>query len=61
MTALLRHLHPFLNKQLLDYGIYVVEPIRGLTFNKALLMNIGYVESLRISRDRWQCFIFQAS
>jgi beta-1,4-galactosyltransferase 1 len=61
LTALLRHLHPILNKQQIDYGIYVVEPIRGITFNRALLMNIGFVFSLRVSKNRWQCFIFHVS
>ena len=54
----LRHLHPFLIKQNISYGIYLIEPVKNVTFNRALLMNIGYLESLRLSSQKWNCFLF---
>ncbi len=42
-------MHPFLIKQNIHYRIYIVEPVSNLTFNRAMLMNIGFVEST----DQW--------
>ena len=58
LKIFLRHMHPFLIKQQLDYGIYLIEPLQNITFNRGLLMNIGYLESLRLSSQKWDCFIF---
>lgn len=51
-------MHPFLMKQNIDYGIYIIEPLKELTFNRGLLMNIGYLESLKMTKDKWECFMF---
>jgi beta-1,4-galactosyltransferase 1 len=51
-------MHPFLIKQQLNYGIYLIEPIPNIKFNRGLLMNIGFLESLRLSASKWDCFIF---
>ncbi|KAK2715565.1 beta-1,4-N-acetylgalactosaminyltransferase bre-4-like [Artemia franciscana] len=56
LAVFLQHLHPFLQKQELDYGIYVVEQIGKSLFNRAMLMNIGAAEALR--QYDYQCFIF---
>jgi beta-1,4-galactosyltransferase 1 len=58
LNIFLRHMHPFLSKQLIEYGIFVVEPLPELTFNRGLLMNIGYLQSLNISDNKWDCFMF---
>lgn len=58
LPIFMNHMHPFLAKQNIDYGIYLVEPLQGLTFNRGLLLNIGFLESLKLSRDHWDCFIF---
>jgi beta-1,4-galactosyltransferase 1 len=58
LMIFLRHMHPFLMKQNIDYGIYIIEPLKEFTFNRGLLMNIGYLESLKQSNDKWQCFMF---
>lgn len=58
LKIFLNHMHPFLKKQQLDYGIFLVEPLKNLQFNRALLMNIGFLESLKITKDHWDCFIF---
>jgi hypothetical protein len=51
-------MHPFLAKQQLDYGIYLVEPVDNVTFNRGLLMNIGFAEALEDKENDWQCFAF---
>lgn len=43
-------------KQQIEYGIFVVEQIADGLFNRAALMNIGFVEALKI--NDWDCFIF---
>jgi hypothetical protein len=58
LKVFLRHMHPFLSKQLIEYGIYLVEPMQNLTFNRGLLMNIGFIESLKTTNDKWDCFMF---
>lgn len=58
LAAFMKHMHPFLQRQAIDYGIYFVEPVGNITFNRGLLLNIGFLESLKLSADRWDCFIF---
>jgi len=58
LKLFLKHIHPFLSKQQLDYGIYIVEPMPNLEFNRGLLMNIGFLEALKLSGNKWECFIF---
>jgi hypothetical protein len=36
LAIFMNHLHPFLIKQGIDYGIFVIEPIGNLTFNRGL-------------------------
>ncbi|KAM6971814.1 beta-1,4-galactosyltransferase 1 [Aplochiton taeniatus] len=40
-------LHPILQRQQLDYGIYIINQAGEVTFNRAKLMNIGYAEALK--------------
>ena len=48
----------FLIDQNIEYGIYLVEPANTkMTFNRGLLMNIGYREALRDNAE-WNCFFF---
>lgn len=58
LKIFLRHLHPFLSNQLIEYGIYLIEPVKNLTFNRGILMNIGFIESLKTTSDKWDCFMF---
>lgn len=56
LRILLRNLHPFLQVQHLEYGVFVIEQYGNGTFNKGMIMNIAFAE---ISKDpRWDCFIF---
>ncbi|KPP58488.1 hypothetical protein Z043_123681, partial [Scleropages formosus] len=45
-----------MQRQQLDYGVYVINQDGELTFNRAKLFNIGYVEALK-DYD-YECFIF---
>ncbi|XP_068926072.1 beta-1,4-galactosyltransferase 4 [Petaurus breviceps papuanus] len=56
LLYLLKHLHPFLQRQQLDYGIYVIHQAGNEKFNRARLLNVGYLESLK--EENWDCFIF---
>lgn len=56
LRLLLHHLIPILKRQLLEFRIYVVDLLFGVTFNRAMLMNIGYAEAIK--EHDWQCFIF---
>ncbi|XP_039526081.1 beta-1,4-galactosyltransferase 1 isoform X2 [Pimephales promelas] len=52
----LHYIHPILQRQQLDYGIYVIEQEGQDTFNRAKLLNVGYAESLK--EYDYDCFIF---
>jgi hypothetical protein len=57
LQVFLRHMHQFLSKQQLEYGIYLAEPLKNVTFNRGLLMNAGFLEALR-DDPKWTCFVF---
>ncbi|XP_039574159.1 beta-1,4-galactosyltransferase 3 isoform X3 [Passer montanus] len=50
---LLYYLHPFLQRQQLHYGIYVVHQAGNCTFNRAKLLNVGVKEALK--DEDWDC------
>lgn len=52
----LYYLHPILQRQQLDYGVYVINQDGEGTFNRAKLMNIGYIETLK--EYDYTCFVF---
>lgn len=53
----LYYLHPILQRQQLDYGVYVINQQDGEeTFNRAKLLNIGFVEALK--EYNYDCFVF---
>lgn len=56
VPILLKNLHPFLMRQQIDYGIFLVEQSSDGSFNRAKLMNVGYVEALKLYE--WDCFVF---
>ncbi|CAH1109966.1 unnamed protein product [Psylliodes chrysocephalus] len=56
LLLFLQHMHPFLKRQQLDYRIFVVEQDGEKSFNRAMLMNIGYKEALNV--NHFDCFIF---
>ncbi|KAH8864718.1 Beta-1,4-N-acetylgalactosaminyltransferase bre-4 [Schistosoma japonicum] len=50
------HMHTFLRNQLLMYTIFVVNQAGTTYFNRALLLNVGFIESKRVAN--FDCFIF---
>lgn len=56
LELFLRHMHPILQRQMLEYRIFVVEQALPTVFNKASMMNIGY----RIARSMFDfdCVVF---
>lgn len=57
LNIFLLYMHRFLSSQNIHYGIYLIEPVKDLKFNRALLLNIGFIESLK-DFSEWDCFIF---
>ncbi|KAG7242802.1 hypothetical protein INR49_018449, partial [Caranx melampygus] len=56
LRFLLYYLHPFLQRQQLNYGIYVIHQAGNYTFNRAKLMNVGFREAMR--EEDWDCLFF---
>ncbi|XP_054596798.2 beta-1,4-galactosyltransferase 3 isoform X2 [Nothobranchius furzeri] len=56
LKFLLYYLHPFLQRQQLSYGIYVIHQAGNYTFNRAKLMNVGFREAMR--EEDWDCLFF---
>ncbi|EPY76832.1 beta-1,4-galactosyltransferase 4 [Camelus ferus] len=56
LLYLLKHLHPFLQRQQLEYGVYIIHQAGSKKFNRAKLLNVGYLEALK--EENWDCFIF---
>ncbi|CAL8311670.1 unnamed protein product [Merluccius merluccius] len=52
----LYYLHPILKRQQLDYGVYVIHQHGTTTFNRAKLLNVGFVEALK--EYAYDCFVF---
>ncbi|KAM6473072.1 beta-1,4-galactosyltransferase 1 [Liasis olivaceus] len=50
------YLHPILQRQQLDYGIYVINQDGQETFNRAKLLNVGFTEALK--EYDYDCFVF---
>eukprot|EP00058_Branchiostoma_floridae_P002685 XP_002588173.1 hypothetical protein BRAFLDRAFT_68811 [Branchiostoma floridae] len=58
LKIFLRHMHPFLQRQGLDYAIYVIEQHgEEQKFCKGLLYNVGFTEALK-DDPTYNCFIF---
>lgn len=58
LKIFLLNMHPFLMKQRIEYSIYLIEPIQDIQFSRSILMNIGFIESLKDANNRWNCFFF---
>uniref|UniRef100_A0A3Q1GLP0 N-acetyllactosamine synthase n=1 Tax=Acanthochromis polyacanthus TaxID=80966 RepID=A0A3Q1GLP0_9TELE len=52
----LYYLHPILQRQQLDYGVYVINQDGDEIFNRAKLLNVGYTEALK--EYDYDCFVF---
>ncbi|XP_069184384.1 beta-1,4-galactosyltransferase 4-like [Procambarus clarkii] len=54
--AFLNHMHPFLQRQQLNYSIYFVEQEGAAPFNRASLLNVGFKEARK--EGPWDCYAF---
>ncbi|KAM9833716.1 beta-1,4-galactosyltransferase 1 [Syngnathus typhle] len=52
----LYYLHPILQRQQLDYGVYVINQDGDEIFNRAKLLNVGYAEAMK--EYDYDCFVF---
>ncbi|XP_073342761.1 beta-1,4-galactosyltransferase 1 [Pagrus major] len=52
----LYYLHPILQRQQLDYGVYIINQDGDEIFNRAKLLNVGYTEALK--EYDYECFVF---
>ena len=55
LKVFLGNMHTFLTNQSLHYGIYLIEPMPYLRWNKGNLYNAGYMEALK-DYGEWDCF-----
>ncbi|XP_039301116.1 beta-1,4-N-acetylgalactosaminyltransferase bre-4-like, partial [Nilaparvata lugens] len=63
LRVFLKNMHPFLQRQQISYGIFIVEQAGDGPFNRAMLMNVGAVEAQALGRGRgggggFDCYIF---
>ncbi|OWF50935.1 Beta-1,4-N-acetylgalactosaminyltransferase bre-4 [Mizuhopecten yessoensis] len=56
LRTVLYNLHLMLRTQQLDYVIFLVEQAGSNTFNRGMLMNIGYAEAIKTYN--YTCFVF---
>ncbi|XP_013110350.2 beta-1,4-N-acetylgalactosaminyltransferase bre-4 isoform X1 [Stomoxys calcitrans] len=56
LSIFLRNIHKFLMQQRIAYRIFIIEQTNGKPFNRAALMNIGFLEAMKLFK--WDCFIF---
>ena len=56
LKMFLENIHPFLQKQQLDYTIFIVNQHGNDQFNRAALFNVGYLEAMKLYS--YDCFIF---
>ena len=55
---LLHHLHPLLQRQSLEYRVFVINQAGRGTFNRGKLLNSGFKEVSKLDSS-FQCYIFQ--
>lgn len=56
MPIFLKNLHALLQRQQLEYQMFIVFQPHGFWFNKGALYNVGFIEALKI--QAWDCFVF---
>ncbi|RZF43754.1 hypothetical protein LSTR_LSTR009177 [Laodelphax striatellus] len=64
LRVFLKNMHPFLQRQQISYGIFIVEQAGDGPFNRAMLMNVGAVEAQKLGgagpggAPPFDCYIF---
>ncbi|CAL1538642.1 unnamed protein product [Lymnaea stagnalis] len=56
LRVLLQHLIPFLIRQQVDATFFIIEQAPGSTFNRGALLNVGFLEALKLGD--FDCFVF---
>eukprot|EP00106_Octopus_bimaculoides_P014880 XP_014782322.1 PREDICTED: beta-1,4-N-acetylgalactosaminyltransferase bre-4-like [Octopus bimaculoides] len=56
LKIFLNNIHSILQRQAIEYGIYIIEQCDSFAFNRGMLMNVGFAESLK--HYNYSCFIF---
>ncbi|XP_076822757.1 beta-1,4-galactosyltransferase 4-like [Clavelina lepadiformis] len=56
LRMLLHYIHPVLQRQGLEYGVFIINQNGTGVFNKASLMNAGFLEVSKL--DEYKCFVF---
>jgi len=56
LKVFLAYIHPILMRQNIHYRVFVVSQDDANDFNRAMLFNVGYAESVKLFD--WDCFIF---
>ncbi|XP_070576021.1 beta-1,4-galactosyltransferase 5-like [Ptychodera flava] len=56
LPILLKHIIPMLMRQRLEFAIFIIEQVNQESFNRAMLFNVGFLESLKFYN--WDCFLF---
>ncbi|XP_062596457.1 beta-1,4-N-acetylgalactosaminyltransferase bre-4-like isoform X2 [Saccostrea cucullata] len=56
LKILLNNIHGFLMRQQLDYGIFLIDLEETIPFNRALLLNVGFLEANKV--HDYQCYVF---
>ena len=49
-------MHKILQRQELEYQIFVINQVGNDPFNRAKLLNVGFIEALKLYD--WDCFVF---
>ena len=61
LKIFLNNMHPFLTRQKINYGVYLIEPVANITFNRGILMNAGFFEAIKDQKFndfKYNCFFF---
>ena len=63
LRIFINNIHRFLSRQKMNYGIYIIDQYGEDEFNRGLLINIGFLESIKDSIKNqlnvsWNCFVF---
>ena len=64
LKIFLNNMHRILTQQKINYQFFLIEPVENVTFNRGILMNIGFNEVIRPKNNRdfeWNCFIFHGT
>jgi len=56
LKTFLKHIHPILMRQDIHYQIFIVNQSGTNTFNRAMLLNVGFVEASKMCD--WDCVVF---